>query len=143
MSQTNGVPAEFCWLGATAILMLVIVLPYVLDRIGVWGLGATLDNPKPGAPRLAEWAERMKAAHYNTVENFVVFAPVLVAVVLSGQSSPATVLAAMVFFYARLAYAIVYTFGIPVLRTLCFLVGWLATLYLALLLVGISVPLPL
>jgi uncharacterized MAPEG superfamily protein len=41
-------------------------------------------------------------------------------------STPTTVLAAAVFFWARLAYVVIYTIGIPVLRTLAFTVGFAA-----------------
>ena len=82
-------------------------------------------------------AARMRAAHYNCVENMVVFAPLLVAVVIAGLSSEMTVMAAMAFAISRIAYVVVYTLGIPLLRTLAFLVGWLATLYLALVLMGL------
>ena len=43
----------------------------------------------------------------------------------------------MAFAISRIAYVVVYTLGIPLLRTLAFLVGWLATLYLALVLMGL------
>ena len=41
-------------------------------------------------------------------------------------STPATVLACAVFFWSRLAYVVIYTLGVPVLRTLAFTVGFLA-----------------
>jgi MAPEG family len=54
-------------------------VPYVLNEILVRGLVDAVgypENPKP----LAKWAQRLRAAHYNTVENLVVFAAlVLVA----------------------------------------------------------------
>jgi uncharacterized MAPEG superfamily protein len=43
----------------------------------------------------------------------------------------------MAFALSRVVYVTVYTLGIPLLRTLAFLVGWLATLYLALVLLGL------
>ena len=41
-------------------------------------------------------------------------------------------LACAVYFWSRLAHALVYTFGIPVLRTVTFTVGFLAQAVLAL-----------
>ena len=38
----------------------------------------------------------------------------------------------MLFFWARLVYAVVYTLGIPVLRTLAFVGGFVAQVMLAL-----------
>ena len=126
------IAVELWWPGLMAIIMAVTVLPYVLNRIVVCGLWGALDNPKPELPPLSPWAERMKAAHYNTVENLVVFGPLAVAVVVAGVTDEMTALASMAFVIARLVYIVVYTLGIPVLRTLAFLVGWLSSLALAL-----------
>ena len=59
------------WVAALSALMW---LPYVLNAITVRGLVDAVgypDDPKP----MAAWAERMKAAHYNAVENLVLFDP--------------------------------------------------------------------
>ena len=46
-------------------------------------------------------------------------------------------MAAMAFFISRVVYVVVYTFGIPIVRTLAFLVGWLSSLALAGVLLGV------
>jgi uncharacterized MAPEG superfamily protein len=137
MTETVKVAAEFWWLGLMALVMAVTVLPYVLDRIITAGLGGALGNPQDNEAAASAWAVRMKAAHYNTVENMVVFGPLAVAVVVSGLANEATATAAMLFVLSRIAYIVIYTLGIPGLRTLAFLVGWLATVYLALVLLGL------
>jgi uncharacterized MAPEG superfamily protein len=38
----------------------------------------------------------------------------------------------MIYFLARVVYAIAYAFGVPVIRTLAFTAGLLSTLYIAL-----------
>ncbi len=85
------------------------------------------ENPAPLAP----WAQRMKAAHYNSVENLVVFATLVIVAHAAGVSSGVTATAAMVYFWARVAYLFVYTFGIPWLRTITFAVGYAAMLVFA------------
>jgi uncharacterized MAPEG superfamily protein len=137
MTEATAIAVEFWWLGLTGLLMLVTSLPYVMDRIATAGFGGALGNPQDNKIPHSAWAARMKAAHYNCVENMAVFAPLLVAVVVAGLSSEMTVLAAMAFALSRVVYVTVYTLGIPLLRTLAFLVGWLATLYLALVLLGL------
>ena len=137
MTDAATIAAEFWWLGLTGLLMLVTSLPYVMDRIATAGFGGALGNPQDNRIPHSAWAARMRAAHYNCVENLVVFAPLLVAVVVAGLSSEMTVMAAMAFAISRIVYVVVYTLGIPLLRTLAFLVGWLATLYLALVLMGL------
>ena len=135
---TDGMIAvELWWLGVMGIVMAVTSLPYVLNRIATGGLWGALDNPKPDLPSLSPWAERMKAAHYNSVENLAVFAPLAVAVVLAGLTDEITALAAMAFTLSRIVYIVVYALGIPVLRTLAFLVGWLCIVALALRLLGL------
>ncbi len=107
----------------TAALCGVLWLPYVLARIRVRGLMATMGNPDPDAPALPDWADRAQRAHVNLAENLTHFA----ALVLIAQAlgiAAAVGMAAVVFFWARVAHAVIYILGIPVLRTLAFLVGW-------------------
>jgi uncharacterized MAPEG superfamily protein len=72
------------------------------------------------------------AAHDNAVENLVLFAPLVLVANALHISTGATVAACAVYFWARLAHFIVYALGIPVLRTLCWTVSWLALVVLVL-----------
>ena len=136
-NEPTMIATELWYLGIMGIVMAVTILPYVLNRIAVGGLWGALDNPKPDAPPLSPWAQRLKAAHANSVENLVVFAPLAVGVVLAGVTDETTALAAMAFVIARIVYIVVYTLGIPVLRTLAFLVGWVCIVALALRLLAV------
>lgn len=71
------------------------------------------DNP-PATTALGERADR---AARNTVENFVLFAPVALVAHVAGVQSPNIILGAQIFLCARLAYLPVYYIGIPYLRT--------------------------
>ena len=109
------------WVVALSAIMWV---PYVLNTIMVRGLVDAVgypDHPKPLAP----WAERMKKAHYNAVENLVVFAALVLMLNAADVSNATTVLACNIYFWARLVHLAVYTFGIPWLRTLSFAVSWI------------------
>ena len=53
-----------------------------------------------------------------------------------GHSTEGTVIACAVYFWARLAHVIVYTMGVPVLRTLAFAVGFAAQAALVLAVFG-------
>jgi uncharacterized MAPEG superfamily protein len=66
----------------------------------------------------------------------MIFAPLVLVLDALGHSSPATVLACAVYFWARLAYIIIYAAGIPVLRTLAFAVGFVCQVTLALAVFG-------
>ena len=51
------------------------------------------------------------------IENLVVFAALVLVAVAAGRTNAMTLLGAQLFFWARLAYAVVYLIGIPWLRT--------------------------
>ena len=100
-------------------------VPYILDRIAVRGLVDTVgypDNPKPQSP----WAQRLMKAHANAVENLVVFGVLVLAANALGVTSAVVGTAAVVYFWARFAHALAYTFAIPWVRTLAFAVGFFA-----------------
>jgi uncharacterized MAPEG superfamily protein len=125
-------PKEFFWLMLTIILTGLMWIPYILDRCAVRGLAVTLGNPSPSDKPQSPWAQRMMAAHDNAVENLVLFAPLVLIAHTLQISTATTVAACAVYFWARLAHFIVYALGIPVLRTLCWTVGWLALVVLVL-----------
>lgn len=117
----------------TELLYLVLVtaltglmwVPYILDRIAVWGLIDAVGypaNPKPQSP----WAQRMMKAHDNAVENLVIFAALVLAAQAAGVSNAATATACVVYFWARVVHLGAYTFAIPWVRTLAFVAGFCA-----------------
>ena len=123
---------ELFWLTLTVILTGVMWIPYILNRAQVRGLMGALANPSRSDTPQSEWANRMMFAHDNAVENLVIFAPLVLILNAIDYSSRWTVLACAVYFWARLAHALVYTFGIAVLRTVTWTVGFLAQAVLAL-----------
>jgi uncharacterized MAPEG superfamily protein len=98
----------------------------------VRGLSGALANPSRSDKPHAPWASRLMFAHDNAVENLIIFAPLVLILNAIDYSSKWTVLACAVYFWSRLAHAIVYTLGIPVVRTLAFTVGGLAQIVLML-----------
>ena len=116
---------ELTYLVLVAALTGLMWIPYVLNRLAVRGISATVgypENPKPQTP----WANRMKAAHANAVENLVVFAALVLAAGIAGVSNGATMFAAALYFWSRLVHVIAYTFAVPWIRTLAFAGGFLA-----------------
>ena len=128
---------ELFWLALTTIMTGLLWVPYILDRIGVRGLAGALANPSPKDKPHSPWATRLMFSHLNTVENLVVFAVLVLILNAMGLSTPKTVTACAVYFWARLAYVAIYAIGVPVLRTLAFTVGFLAQVVLALTIFGI------
>ncbi len=122
---------ELFWLTLTIVMTGLIWVPYILNRIAKWGLLATLDNPKRDNPPHSPWAIRMMKAHENATENLVIFAPLVLILQMLDISNRATVWACIAYFWARLVHVVVYTIGVPYLRTLAFAVGFLAQATLA------------
>lgn len=118
---------ELYWMTLTVLMTALFWVPYILDRIAVRGMIPTLSDKQPendGPHSL--WAQRAIRAHENAVENLAIFVPAVLTAHVLNISSPATKMAAAVYFLARLAHFVVYIFGIPVVRTLAFAIGWAA-----------------
>lgn len=127
---------ELYWLILTTLMTSFFWLPYILDRMMVRGLIGALANPTPDAKPQSAWAERSMAAHRNAVENLVVFAPLALATHALDMATALTATMCMVYFHARLAHFVIYTAGVPMLKTPAFAVGFAAQLVLALNLLG-------
>jgi len=117
---------ELMWLTLTVILTGLLWVPYILDRIMVRGLMGAMANPSRSDKPQSPWAQRLYFAHINAVENLVVFATLVLILNAKGHSTESTAIACAVYFWARLAHYVVYTLGIPGLRTLAFTVAFLA-----------------
>jgi uncharacterized MAPEG superfamily protein len=121
---------ELFWLTLTIGLTALIWIPYILDRIKVRGLAATLGNPSRTNKEQSPWAVRLMFAHDNAIENLAIFAPlVLIADVLNVRNG-ATAFACALYFWSRLAHVVIYTAGWPVGRTLAFVGGFIAQMIL-------------
>lgn len=123
--------SELTSLTWVAALTSVLWLPYILNQIAVRGLVDAVSYPEDPKP-LSPWAARLKAAHYNAVENLVIFAALVLTLNAVGISTETTVLACQVYFWARVVHYIVYGAGIPWVRTLSFAVSWLCLVALLL-----------
>ena len=127
--------ADLYWLTLTALMTAVLAVPYVMERIlrvGIPGaLGYSAESGTGGFDQPSEkpaiWAKRAHAAHRNAVESLVVFAALVLTAHIAGVGTGAggdlVALAAKTYFFARLVHYVVYTAGIPILRTLSFFVA--------------------
>lgn len=122
---------ELVYLTLVTVFTALLWVPYVLNAVMVRGLVEAVSYPECPKP-LAPWAVRLKAAHYNAVENLVVFAALVLIAHSAGVLNDVTLLATTFYFWARVAHALVYTLAIPWLRTLSFTVGWLCCMAIAL-----------
>jgi uncharacterized MAPEG superfamily protein len=121
---------ELVYLLLTALLTGLLWVPVVIGYVSSRGpLTAEAYRVAPTSP-LPPWVNRANRAHQNAVENFAPFAAVVLVAQFAGVSSATTVACAAVYFYARLAHAVVHIsgFGHFRARTLIFTIAWIAFL---------------
>ena len=83
----------------------------------------TLAGNREGMPELTGMAGRAWRAHRNMIENLVLFAVLVLIAQDASKANAMTALGAAIFFWARLAYAVIYLIGVPWLRTLAWFVA--------------------
>jgi uncharacterized MAPEG superfamily protein len=115
----------------SAMLTGVLWIPIIVNRLIEMGPWKALKNPEPDVRPHANWAYRLGCAHRNAIENLVVFAPLAIMVHMLGANNGLTATAASIFVLSRVAHAVIYTFGIPLLRTIAFAIGFGAQAVLA------------
>jgi len=108
---------------ATATLALISFMPYFLAYLKHWGITGIVSN-RENMPTLPLWAQRALAAHENLTENLVHFAALVLVAHVVGASNDITAMGATLFFWARVVYLGVYIAGIPWVRTIVFMAGW-------------------
>jgi len=128
---------ELYWLTLTALMTALLWMPYVLERMARQGIFGSMGYLPPDEPAPAPWALRARAAHVIAIENFPVFAALIIAVNVSGTGNDLTQSAAALYFFGMLVHYVVFTLGIPYLRTVAYLVaGFGVEVALALTLLG-------
>lgn len=108
--------ADLQWLVWSAALALAQMVVAAIGAQGQVGLPRLAGN-REELPPLTGWAGRARRAHANMLENLVVFAIVVLVAHAAGKSNATTALGAALFFWGRLAYALIYVAGVPWLRT--------------------------
>ena len=124
---------ELMYLVWSAALTFVLVLIALSGAILQVGLPKIAGN-REGLPDMAGWAGRAARTHRNMLESLVLFAILLLVAQAAGIHNGMTLLGAQLFFWGRIAHAIVYIAGIPWLRTAAWAVSvvGLVTIFLQL-----------
>lgn len=107
---------ELIWLLWALALTFVQMLMAVSGATLQVGLPMLAGN-RDAVPAFGGWVGRAQRAHHNMLESLVLFAALVLIAVVTNKTNSATLLGAQLFFWARLAYAVVYVAGIPWLRT--------------------------
>jgi uncharacterized MAPEG superfamily protein len=107
------------WSAALTLVLAVIAVSGATLEVGLPRLAGNREN----MPEMSDWAGRAARAHRNMLESLVLFAILVFAARLVNVSNSMTLLGAQLFFWGRLAHAIIYIIGIPWLRTAAWLVS--------------------
>ena len=101
------------WATLLAVVQAVVAVQGAMMQVGLPALAGN----REGMPEIKGWGGRAARAHRNMIENLVLFAALVLVAVAAGKTNDMTLLGAQIFFWARLAYALVYIAGIAWLRT--------------------------
>jgi uncharacterized MAPEG superfamily protein len=109
-------------------LLYSVILCFVQVVIAASGANFQVGLPslagnREGLAEMKGWAGRARRAHLNMVENLVLFAALVLIAAVANKANATTAMGAMIFFWARVAYAVIYLIGIPWLRTLVWAVS--------------------
>ncbi|NOX94821.1 MAG: MAPEG family protein [Alphaproteobacteria bacterium] len=132
----NTLSPELLAATLTAGFTALIWVPIILNRLKEMGPWTALKNPQPDVRPEADWAYRLACAHRNAIENLAVFAPLAITVHVLGLGDQMTAFAGFVFLASRVAHTAIYTFGIPLLRTIAFVISFGCQMLFALRIVG-------
>jgi uncharacterized MAPEG superfamily protein len=117
---------------------LLIVLVLIQANVGVMKQGvAPMAGNRDALPPPSPFQARTKRLVDNHREGLAMFAPLVLIAALSDISNSWTVLGAQLFFYSRVAHAIIYLAGWPLIRSVAWLIGLVGTLMVLLALFGI------
>ena len=119
---------ELLYLLLTAILTGLLWIPVVIGYVSSRGPLTPLAYKVAPTTPLPAWVNRANRAHLNAVENLAPFAVVVLVAHATGVSSATTEICAAVYFYARVAHAVIHIsgFGLFMARTVAFTVAWVA-----------------
>lgn len=113
---------DLTMLAWSAALTVLMILPYVMGKtmeVGLPRLAGNREDVPPGTG----WIGRAERAHRNMLENLAPFAALVLVAHVSEQANAMTALGAQLFFWGRLAYAVIYLAGIPWIRTVAWAVS--------------------
>ncbi len=113
---------EVLMLAATGGLLLLLTVVQGTRNVLALGLATAAGNQHDIAPWTG-WNDRLNRAIRNLIEAIAIFAPIVIAVQISGLNNETTAMGAQIFVIARIAHAVVYTLGVPWVRTAAWAVG--------------------
>ena len=112
---------DLMYLTLMAGLAAILWIPNVVAIVSQHGVIQARDFKDADEKPLDGWGQRAKRVHLNTVENLAHFAALVLVAHIAGAANETTAMWAQVFFWARVAHALIFYAGIPYLRTVAVL----------------------
>jgi uncharacterized MAPEG superfamily protein len=130
-------PVELTMLALSVALLLVLVL--IQSTAGAQAQGLMkMAGPRDDLGPPSVWQARTKRCVDNHREGLILFAPLVLIAAQLDVSNWMTIWGAQLFFYSRVAHAIVYLAGLPVIRPVFWTIGIIGTAMILLALFGIG-----
>jgi uncharacterized MAPEG superfamily protein len=107
------------WAVVLTVVQMLVATQGAINQVGLMRLIGNRD----GMPEITGWGGRAHRAHRNMLENLVLFAALILVAVAAGKTNDMTLLGAQIFFWARVAYAVIYLAGVIWVRTACWAVS--------------------
>jgi uncharacterized MAPEG superfamily protein len=101
------------WSAALTFIQMLVALSGAALQFGL----PRLSGNREDLPPAKGWAGRAYRAHHNMLESLVLFAVLVLVTEITNRNSAMTGLGAQLFFWARVAYAVIYVVGVPWVRT--------------------------
>ena len=128
---------ELTMLALSVALLFVLVL--IQSAAGAQAQGLmTMANARDNLGPPSVWQARTKRCVDNHREGLILFAPLALIAAPQDISTTMTVWGAQLFFYSRVAHAVVYLAGLPYIRPLFWGIGIVGTIMMFLALFGIG-----
>jgi len=118
---------ELTMLAYSVGLLFILILIQAIAGIRKQGL-MPLANARDDLPPKGVFQARAGRVVDNHREGLTLFAPLILIAAIAGVSTPLTVMGAQLFFAARVAHAVLYLFGIPLIRPLAWAAGITGTI---------------
>jgi uncharacterized MAPEG superfamily protein len=101
------------WSVALAFIQMLVAVSGAILQFGLPDLAGNRENLPPAT----SWAGRAERAHRNMLESLVLFAVLILVTEITNKNNAMTALGGQLFFWARVAYALIYVVGLPWVRT--------------------------
>ncbi|HXX04615.1 MAG TPA: MAPEG family protein [Xanthobacteraceae bacterium] len=118
--------ADVKYLALTALLTASLWIPYIAAQVVANGPLRPMNYVDPSPRPVPLWGQRANRAHMNAVETFAPFAALVILIQVTGKANATTAFWTMSYFWLRLAHAIVFIAAIPYIRTILFVLGYVA-----------------